>query len=87
MFGEDMIRLLTAFYFKISASEQNFHIPSRRKFISTLALGIAAIPFSTLLYGMIKGKYNFKVLKYELEFTSIIFFKKVLCMVLIERNH
>ena len=71
MFGEDMIRLLTAFYFKISASEQNFHIPSRRKFISTLALGIAAIPFSTLLYGMIKGKYNFKVLKYELEFTDL----------------
>jgi predicted MPP superfamily phosphohydrolase len=71
MFGEDMIRLLTSFYFKISASEQNFHIPSRRKFISTLALGIAAIPFSTLLYGMIKGKYNFKVLKYELEFTDL----------------
>ena len=71
MFGEDMIRLLTGFYFKISASEQNFHIPSRRKFISTLALGIAAIPFSTLLYGMIKGKYNFKVLKYELEFTDL----------------
>src|SRR5699024_7949637 len=35
------------------------------------ALGLAAIPFSSLLYGMFKGKYNFKVLKYELEFDDL----------------
>jgi predicted MPP superfamily phosphohydrolase len=71
MLGEDIIRLISGFYFKIFTNEQNFYIPSRRKFLSTLALGVAAIPFSTLLYGMIKGKYNFKVLKYELEFTDL----------------
>ncbi len=36
-----------------------------------MALGIAAIPFTSLLYGMIKGRYNFKVLKYELEFEDL----------------
>ena len=71
MFGEDIIRLLSGFYFKIFTGEKSFYIPSRRKFISTLALGVAAIPFSALLYGMIKGKYNFKVLKYELEFADL----------------
>ena len=71
MLGEDITRLISGFYFKIFTNEQNFYIPSRRKFLSTLALGAAAIPFSALLYGMIKGKYNFKVLKYELEFTDL----------------
>ena len=71
MLGEDITRLISGLYFKIFTNEQNFYIPSRRKFLSTLALGVAAIPFSTLLYGMIKGKYNFKVLKYELEFTDL----------------
>ena len=71
MLGEDIIRLISGFYFKIFTNEQNFYIPSRRKFLSTLALGVAVIPFSALLYGMIKGKYNFKVLKYELEFADL----------------
>jgi len=71
MFGEDIIRLLSGFYFKIFTGEKSFYIPSRRKFISTLSLGVAAIPFTALLYGMIKGKYNFKVLKYELEFADL----------------
>lgn len=39
--------------------------------MSILAMGIAAIPFSALLYGMYKGKYNFKVLKYNLEFDDL----------------
>jgi predicted MPP superfamily phosphohydrolase len=34
-------------------------------------MGIAALPFSALLYGMVKGKYNFKVLKYNLEFDDL----------------
>jgi predicted MPP superfamily phosphohydrolase len=34
-------------------------------------MGIAAIPFGSLLYGMYRGKYNFKVLKYNLEFEDL----------------
>jgi hypothetical protein len=36
-----------------------------------VALGIAAVPFGALLFGMYKGKYNFKVLKYTLEFDDL----------------
>lgn len=71
MFGEDVFRFFFGIYEKITANNQISFLPSRRKFISTIALGIAAIPFSALLYGMFKGKYNFKVLKYELEFEDL----------------
>ena len=46
-------------------------LPGRRKFISALALGIASLPFGALLYGMYKGKYNYKVLRYELYFDDL----------------
>lgn len=71
MFGEDVMRFFTGLFFKFSANESDFYLPSRRKFISTMALGLAAIPFASLLYGMVRGKYNFKVLKYELEFDDL----------------
>ncbi|HAH34357.1 MAG TPA: phosphoesterase, partial [Flavobacteriaceae bacterium] len=71
MFGEDVIRLFVGVFYKISGGSETSFMPSRRKFVSTLALGIAAIPFAGLLYGMIKGKYNYKVLQYTLEFDDL----------------
>lgn len=71
MFGEDIARLLSATYSKFFTAKESFHLPSRRKFVGTLALGIAAIPFASLLYGMFKGKYNFRVLSYDLEFDDL----------------
>lgn len=71
MFGEDLVRLLSASYNKFFTAKESFHLPSRRKFVGTLALGIAAIPFASLLYGMFKGKYNFRVLSYNLEFDDL----------------
>ena len=73
MFGEDVIRLPQAAYSYVTENDgsQTNHLPSRRKFISQLALGIAAIPFVSFLYGMYIGKYNFKVLKYTLHFEDL----------------
>jgi uncharacterized protein len=71
MFGEDIIRLFVGLFIKIGGGDESFYMPSRRKFVSTLALGVAAIPFTSLLYGMFRGKYNFKVLKYSLEFEDL----------------
>ncbi|HSP83738.1 MAG TPA: metallophosphoesterase [Gillisia sp.] len=71
MFGEDIGRLLVAAYQKATAPAEDFSLPSRRKFISQIALGIAAIPFASLLYGMYEGRYNFKVLKYTLHFDDL----------------
>lgn len=71
MLGEDIIRLPVATIQKFTDSSESFTVPSRRKFISTIALGLAAIPFASLLYGMYKGKYDFRVLKYTLYFEDL----------------
>ena len=73
MFGEDIFRLFEAAvnYFVSKSDESSALFSSRRKFIGQLALGIATIPFISILYGITKGKYNFKVLKYTLEFDDL----------------
>ena len=71
LFGEDVIRVFVGVFYKISGGSDTAFMPSRRTFVSTLALGLAAIPFAGLLYGMIKGKYNYKVLQYTLEFDDL----------------
>ncbi|WP_224485045.1 metallophosphoesterase [Robertkochia aurantiaca] len=73
MLIEDIFRFFSWIYRSMiadnSAASEGF--PSRRKFISQLALGLAAIPFASLLYGMYKGKYDYRVLRYTLEFDDL----------------
>ncbi|UOB19020.1 metallophosphoesterase [Abyssalbus ytuae] len=71
LLGEDVYRLGVGVYNKLFGAREAFQIPSRRKFISQIALGVAAIPFASLLYGMYKGKYDFRVLRYTLEFDDL----------------
>jgi predicted MPP superfamily phosphohydrolase len=71
LLGEDLVRIAVGLYSKFGSHEGSFYMPSRRKFISTLALGAAAIPFGALLYGMFKGRYNYQVLKYEMTFEDL----------------
>lgn len=72
LFGEDIIRFLVGAGRKImgNSSVESF-LPSRRKWVSQLALGLAAIPFSALIYGMLKGKYNYRVHSYSLHFPDL----------------
>ena len=70
MLGEDIFRLGAGTISKFS-SEEGFNMPSRRKFIGQLALGIAAIPLASVLYGMYQGRYNFRVLRYTLYFEDL----------------
>ena len=71
LLGEDILRVIYSTYHKLAGTKDTFHIPSRRRFVSQLALGLAAIPFASLLYGMYKGKYNFRVLNYTLHFEDL----------------
>ena len=71
MFGEDIFRVSKATLSKLFGSGKEFSVDSRRTFVSKLALGLAAIPFASILYGVIKGRYNFKVLKYTLHFDDL----------------
>ena len=70
MFGEDVVRYIQKGISFLSSKETQ-PVAGRRKFISQIALGIAAIPFASLLYGIFKGKFNYKVLKYQLAFKDL----------------
>ena len=65
---EDITRLIKAIFRKPTNAPR---IPSRRKFVSTLGWGLAAIPFASILYSIFKGKYNYKVWKYTLYFDNL----------------
>ena len=71
LFSEDIFRMISGTYQKFTGTAKEFSLPQRRRFLSILGLGIAALPFGALLYGMFQGKYNFKVLNYELEFDDL----------------
>lgn len=72
LLAEDVIRIPQAIYhfFTRIPGEVQF-MPARRVLISKIALGLAALPFTSLLYGMYRGKYNYKVLAYELEYEDL----------------
>ena len=72
MLGEDVFRVLggTLNYFVKFDSRTNF-LPSRRKFVSQIGLGLAAVPFLSLIYGMTIGKYNYKVIKQRIFFPDL----------------
>jgi hypothetical protein len=71
LFSEDIFRFLSGTYHRFFGGTKEFSFPERRRFLSMIAMGIAAIPFGALLYGMYRGKYNFKVLNYNLEFEDL----------------
>jgi hypothetical protein len=71
LFSEDIFRFFSGLYNRIFGGSDEFSLPTRRRFLSVMALGMAALPFGALLYGMYRGKYNFKVLKHVLEFDDL----------------
>lgn len=69
MLLEDVYRIFSGLITHFMGDNDNgTFLPDRRRFVSQLALVIAAIPFTSLLYGMTKGKYNFRVIKQTLFF-------------------
>ena len=70
LFGEDLVRWIQKLISWIGSNPTE-PIAGRRKFLSQLALGLAAIPFASFLYGIIQGRYNYKVLKYQLSFDDL----------------
>jgi predicted MPP superfamily phosphohydrolase len=52
---------------KISNDELN----SRRTFIKSVGLTLVALPFASFMYGITKGKYNFKLFKHTLFFSDL----------------
>ncbi len=72
MLFEDIFRVLAGSFSKVvGTNTSGDFLPDRRSFVSKVALGIAAIPFLSLLYGVTYGKYNFKVIKQSVGFADL----------------
>lgn len=69
---EDLFRLLIGIYeWFIHYKDKEQFMPERRRFVSQVALALASIPFASLVYGIIQGRYNYKVLKHTLYFDDL----------------
>ncbi|KIC03166.1 phosphoesterase [Flavobacterium sp. JRM] len=74
LLGEDIFRVgagLVNYFIENPNLTKDSVIPSRRKFVSQLAVGLAAVPFLSLIYGIFEGKYNFKVIKQTVFFPDL----------------
>ena len=74
------IVMLTEDFFRVGKGSVNYlakkkrdqpFFASRRKFVSQMGLGLASIPFLSLMYGIFEGKYNFKVIKQRIYFPDL----------------
>nr|WP_315219588.1 metallophosphoesterase [uncultured Flavobacterium sp.] len=72
LLGEDVFRIGASIlnYLMYNAPRREM-MPDRRKFISQIALGLAAVPFLSLIYGIFEGKYNYKVIKQTIFFPDL----------------
>ena len=72
LFIEDIFRLFSGVISHFTGTnDTDGFLPERRKFVSQIALGIASIPFFSLIYGMTIGKYNYRVIKEQIFFPDL----------------
>ena len=72
LMGEDIFRIgAGAVNYFVDYDNSTDFLKSRRKFVSQIGLGIAAVPFLSLIYGITVGKYNYKVIKQRIFFPDL----------------
>lgn len=72
LLGEDIYRIgFGSINHFAKFNESDSFLASRRKFVSQIGLGLAAVPFLSLIYGVTKGKYNYKVIKQAIFFPDL----------------
>ena len=76
LFGEDIVRFFVGLFSLVNSDSEGF-LPERRRFVSQIALGIAAIPFASSLYeNTIKKKNNKSIQFFCIYF--IFFYKSII---------
>ncbi len=75
LLAEDIYRFFHLIFLAIfnffHKDDHKITAPGRRKFMRQTGLSLAAIPFTSMLYGITKGKYNFKVKNLKLTFENL----------------
>jgi predicted MPP superfamily phosphohydrolase len=71
LFLGDIGRFFIGLFNLVSGKKNKDLFPGRRKFISQIAVVTAAIPFSSFLYAMFKGKYDYQLHRVTLYFDDL----------------
>lgn len=71
LFLGDIGRLFAGVFNMIGGKAKKQTFPGRRKFVSQVAVLVAAVPFTSFFYAMLKGKYDYRVHKTTLYFDDL----------------
>lgn len=72
LIGEDLFRFFKFMFLSVRQKKMSKeNMDSRRKFVATIAYGTAAIPFFSLMYGILYGKYDFKIHRQKLKSSRV----------------
>ena len=73
LFAEDIFRVVNYLALNIFGNEKTSIVAERRKFLSTLAIGVASIPFASLIigmYGMLRQINNYDLINLNQFFSN-----------------
>jgi predicted MPP superfamily phosphohydrolase len=71
LFIGDLARLFFGLFNKVTKNGKEPAFPARRKFITDIAILIAALPFTSFLYAMFKGKYDYRLYRIVVYFEDL----------------
>jgi uncharacterized protein len=73
LLGQDVLRMfgMGSNYAFGTPNTEGGYMPTRRALISQIGLGLAAIPFAGIIYGMLKGKYDYRVHRHQIFFKDL----------------
>lgn len=71
LLAEDMVRFFHYLYQIATGGSSVASMSGRRKFVSQLALAASSIPIAGIIYGVLYGKYNYRVEKLQLKFKDL----------------
>jgi predicted MPP superfamily phosphohydrolase len=71
LFIGDLLRFFAGLVNKAVHPKQKTAFPGRRRFIVDIAILVAAVPFSSFIYAMIKGKYDYRIHRETIYFDEL----------------
>jgi predicted MPP superfamily phosphohydrolase len=85
--GNDLVNLLKRMYFRWFKDQSGNSGVTRSQFLNQVGLGASTLLFTSFVYGMVKGKFNFQVRYENLQLKGLPFGKRKLRIVQISDSH
>lgn len=69
--ADDLYFLVKKLFSKESTPSESTNKITRAKFLTQLGLGAAAIPFGGMIYGMLEGRFDFRITQHKMGFKNL----------------